>query len=123
MGSSDAATCCVTKCTAAKGFELFGGKTDGKFQCAKDLRVNPTGHCKGTTCKASSSVCCQQKCAAGFKLKGAAGTGTECGTGLVVHTTAYCKGSSCVAGDAGTCCQEACAKGFNLFGATTKELF
>jgi hypothetical protein len=119
--SSDAKTCCQTKCTAAKGYELFGGKTDGKFQCAKDLRVHPTGNCKGTDCKASGSVCCQQKCSAAFKLKGAAGTGTECGTGFTVHTTAYCKGSSCGSGDAGTCCQESCAKGFKLHGATTKE--
>merc|ERR1712146_415968 len=45
----------------------------------------------GTDCKASSSVCCQQKCTAAFKLKGASGTGTECGTGFTVHATAYCK--------------------------------
>lgn len=119
--SSDASTCCLTKCTATKGFELFGGKTDGKFQCAKDLRVHPTGNCKGTDCKSSSSVCCQQKCTAGFKLKGATGTGTECDKDLTVHATGYCKGSSCGSSDAGTCCQQSCSKGFKLNGASTKE--
>jgi len=119
--TSDAKTCCQTKCTAAKGYELFGGKTDGKFQCAKDLRVHPTGNCKGTDCKLSASVCCQQKCTAGFKVKGATGVGTECGKDLTVHATGYCKGSSCGTADAGTCCQQACSKGFKLNGATTKE--
>merc|ERR1712054_111681 len=75
----------------------------------------------GTSCSSSSGVCCQQKCSAGFKLKGATGTGTEYGADLTVHATAYCAGSSCVAGDAGTCCQQSCSKGWKLSGATTKE--
>jgi hypothetical protein len=54
-------------------------------------------------------------------LKGATGTGTECGADLTVHATAYCKGSSCAATDAGTCCQQGCSKGFKVTGATTKE--
>jgi hypothetical protein len=121
--STDDATCCETKCDkAAAGYELHGRSTTGMSQCAKDLRVAPTEYCDGTACASSSGVCCQQKCTAGFKLKGATGTGAECGTDLTVHATAYCKESSCtVASDAGTCCQQKCSKGYKVFGATTKE--
>merc|ERR1711924_267554 len=57
----------------------------------------------------------------GFKLKGAAGAGTECGKDLTVSTTAYCAGSSCKSSDAGTCCQQKCSKGWKLSGASTTE--
>lgn len=120
--ATDDSTCCETKCDkAGAGFELNGGTTSGMSQCAKDLRVHPTEYCDGTSCTTSSGVCCQQKCTAGFKLKGATGTGTECGADLTVHATAYCKGATCAASDAGTCCQQTCSKGFKLHGATTKE--
>merc|ERR1711907_799081 len=99
--------CCLTKCDAETGFELFvaagGTKTEGKQQCPKDLRVNPDGNCKVMTCGSSSkSVCCQQKCTAGYKLKGATGVGLECDKDLTVHATAYCKGSACGKDDAKT---------------------
>jgi hypothetical protein len=121
--ASDKKKCCLEKCTAEKGFEVHSTtkNKDKAGMCAKDLRVHPTGLCKEDTCKTSSSICCQQKCSKGFKLKGAAGAGTECGKDLTVSTTAYCTGSSCKASDAGTCCQQKCSKGWKLNGATTTE--
>merc|ERR1712146_747988 len=57
----------------------------------------------------------------GYKVKGATGTGLECGKDLTVSATAYCEKSACAAGDAGTCCQQKCDKGFKASGATTNE--
>lgn len=125
--SADDKTCCETKCNEAStdmaGWELFGGTTAGKQQCAKDLKVHETEYCDSQDCKKStdSGTCCQQKCSAGFKLKGATGTGTECGEGLTVHATAYCKGAACSSSDSGTCCQAMCKDQFKADGATTDE--
>lgn len=121
--ATDKKQCCLEKCTAEKGFEVHSTtkNKDKAGMCAKDLRVHPTGLCKEDTCKTSSSQCCQQKCSKGFKLKGAAGAGSECGKDLTVSTTAYCAGSSCKSSDSGTCCQEKCSKGWKLNGATTNE--
>merc|ERR1711907_929002 len=54
-------------------------------------------------------------------VKGASGTGIECGEGLTVHATKYCEGSDCAEGDAGTCCQQKCNKGWKVTGAKTDE--
>merc|ERR1711907_624359 len=95
-------------------------KTAGMSQCADKLRVHPTEQCKGTSCSSSSSVCCQQKCSDGFKVKGGSGTQSkECGQDLSVHKTAYCKGSSCADTDKGVCCQQKCTAGWKKTSDTS----
>jgi hypothetical protein len=124
--STDAGTCCQNKC--ADGYELFGGTTSGKRQCAKDLRVSPDNHCSGPTCASSDDdTCCETKCdstgatSKGFELHGGTTTGMQqCAKDLKVHKTAYCTSKACTS-NSGVCCQQKCVKGFKLKGASTAE--
>merc|ERR1711904_483410 len=75
--TTDRSTCCQNKCT--DGYELFGGTTTGKRQCATGLRVSPDAYCSGPTCSsADDKTCCETKCnaaGAGFELNGGKTTG------------------------------------------------
>jgi hypothetical protein len=83
--------------------------------------VNDEAYCLATTCDGSEGICCQEKCSVGFKVKGASGSGVECGLDLSVHATAFCEGSECAEDDAGVCCQAKCSKGFKAKSAKTDE--
>merc|ERR1712188_253114 len=81
--------------------------------------------CKATSCSASSSVCCQQKCSKGFKLTGATtNEANTCPKDTTLASDGKCTGSPCAATDSTICCNEKCTdkkKGFKVHKGTGKE--